>query len=111
MARSEAIYPATIRTTAGARWRHLLGRDWALGWSLVAPVVVIVLSLLAYPFANAIYLSFTDSMIGKSGQFVGLQNYLDILANSNNLALKALGITLIVTGGAIAGKLVLGLAM
>src|SRR5918912_4018321 len=107
MARSEAIYPATIRTTAGARWRHLLGRDWALGWVLVAPVVLIVLSLLAYPFANAIYLSFTDSMIGKGGQFVGVQNYLDFFTNPNNLALKALGITLIITGGAIVGKLLL----
>ena len=111
MARSEATYPATIRTTAAARWRQFLGRDWALGWVLVAPVVLIVLSLLAYPFANAIYLSFTDSMIGKGGQFVGLQNYIDFFVNPNNLALKALGITLIVTGSAIVGKLFLGLAM
>jgi multiple sugar transport system permease protein len=111
MARSEAIYPATIRTTTAARWRSVLGRDWALGWVLVAPVVLIVLTLLAYPFANAIYLSFTDSMIGKGGQFVGAQNYLEFFTNRNNLALKALGITLIVTGGAIVGKLFLGLAM
>jgi multiple sugar transport system permease protein len=111
MAAREALYPATIHTTAAARWRRLLGRDWALGWALVAPVVVIVLTLLAYPFANAIYLSFTDSHIGKGGQFVGLANYVDILTDRNNLALKALGITGLITGGAIFGKLLIGLAM
>jgi multiple sugar transport system permease protein len=111
MARSEAAYPATIHLSNAARLRHALGRDWALGWVLIAPVVVIVLSLLAYPFANAIYLSFTDSFIGKSGSFVGLANYVDFLTNPNNLALKALGITFVVTGGAILGKLVIGLAM
>ncbi|HZQ98557.1 MAG TPA: sugar ABC transporter permease [Chloroflexota bacterium] len=111
MARSDAVYPATIHTTTAARWRHVLGRDWALGSALVAPVVVIVLSLLAYPFANAIYLSFTDSMIGKGGQFVGLANYVDFFTNPNNLALKALGITVVITGSAIGGKFLLGLAM
>src|SRR5438105_15708785 len=98
MAAREALYPATIHTTGAARWRHLLGRDWALGWALVAPVVVIVLTRLAYPFANAIYLSFTDSFIGKTGRFVGLANYVDFFTNQNNLALKALGLTALITG-------------
>src|SRR5262245_13361674 len=111
MARNEAVYPATIHRSSAARLRHALGRDWALGWPLVAPVVLIVLSLLAYPFANAIYLSFTDSFIGQSGRFVGLANYVDFFVGPSNLALKALGITLIFTGAAIFGKLLIGLAM
>src|SRR5436305_9775397 len=111
VAETRALYPATIRTTGAARLRGVLGRDWALGWPLVTPVVLIVLSLLAYPFANAIYLSFTDSMIGASGSWIGVQNYVDFFVNPNNLALKALGITLLLTGGAIVGKLFIGLAM
>jgi len=111
LAESRALYPATIHSSGAARLRAILGRDWALGWVLVAPVVLIVLALLAYPFATAIYLSFTDSMLGKAGQFVGAQNYVDFVVNPSNHALKALGITLIVTGGAIVGKLILGLAM
>jgi multiple sugar transport system permease protein len=42
---------------------------------LVAPVVVLILGLVAYPFFFAIYVSFTDQVIGSVGKFIGFKNF------------------------------------
>jgi ABC-type sugar transport system permease subunit len=91
--------------------RRVLGPEWQLGWLLVAPVVLIVSALLVYPFIDAILLSFQERFIGKAGTWVGLANYADFFTNANSLWLRAAITTLVVTGGAIASKLLLGLAM
>jgi multiple sugar transport system permease protein len=109
--RSQAVYPERARVSGSARLRGALGPDWLLGWLLTAPVVLIVLALLAYPFFDAIFLSFQERFIGKQGSWVGLANYLDFFANPNNYFFKAALITLLYTGGAIAGKFVVGMAM
>jgi len=106
------VYPETIRTGSGARLRGVLGPDFFLGWALAAPVVLIVLALLAYPFFDAILLSFTDRFIGQSeANWVGLQNYIDFFTKANNYFLKAALITLVYTGGAVVGKFFVGIAM
>lgn len=46
-----------------------------LGYALVAPIVICLLILVIYPFVFAIYISFTDRMIGQPGNFIGLGNY------------------------------------
>ena len=112
MAQIPTTYPVTVRAGTSARLRSLLGPDWALGWLMAAPVVLIVLALLAYPFVDAIFLSFTDRFIGKKeGNWVGFTNYIDFFTNPNNLFLKASLITVVYTGGAIAGKFLIGVAM
>lgn len=50
-------------------------RNSLLGYALVAPVVICLLILVVYPFFFAIWISFTDRMIGQPGNFVGLANY------------------------------------
>jgi multiple sugar transport system permease protein len=50
-------------------------RDSLLGYALVAPVVICLATLVFYPFAFAIWISFTDRMIGREGAFIGLANY------------------------------------
>jgi len=50
-------------------------RDSMLGYFLVAPVVICLSILVIYPFFFAIWISFTDRMIGQGGNFVGLANY------------------------------------
>lgn len=50
-------------------------RDGMLGYFLVLPVVLCLLTLVVYPFFFAIWISFTDRMIGQGGQFIGLGNY------------------------------------
>lgn len=50
-------------------------RNSLLGYALVAPVVLCLITLVVYPFFFAIWISFTDRMIGQPGNFVGLGNY------------------------------------
>jgi multiple sugar transport system permease protein len=78
---------------------------------MVGPVVAIVVALLIYPFVDAILLSFQERFIGQTGTWVGLQNYVNLFNGSDQLFLKALGITFILTGSAIVGKLIIGLTM
>ena len=46
-----------------------------MGYLMVAPVVISLLILVIYPFFFAIWISFTDRMVGSQGNFVGLANY------------------------------------
>jgi len=104
---------APLKATPGRRsstLRRVLGPEWQLGWLLVAPVVIIVTALLIYPFIDAILLSFQERFIGKTGTWVGLANY-SALFSADSPWLKAMFTTLLVTGGAIATKFVIGIAM
>jgi multiple sugar transport system permease protein len=91
--------------------RHLLGNDWQLGWLLVAPVILLVSAVIIYPFLDAILLSFQERFIGKSGTWVGLANYAALLSGDSIPWAKAALTTLVITGGAIACKFVIGTAM
>jgi multiple sugar transport system permease protein len=44
-------------------------------YALVAPVVLLILALVAYPFLYAIYVSFTDQVVGNVGKWIGLANF------------------------------------
>lgn len=46
-----------------------------MGYLMVAPVVICLLILVIYPFFFAIWISFTDRMVGGQGNFIGLANY------------------------------------
>jgi ABC-type sugar transport system permease subunit len=91
--------------------RRVLGSEWQLGWLMVAPVVIIVSTLLIYPFFDAILLSFQDRFIGKTGTWVGFANYTALFADTTTPWVKAALTTLVVTGGAIGTKFVVGMAM
>jgi ABC-type sugar transport system permease subunit len=91
--------------------RRVLGSEWQLGWLMVAPVVIIVSTLLIYPFFDAILLSFQDRFIGKTGTWVGFANYAALFADTTTPWVKAALTTLVVTGGAIGTKFVVGMAM
>jgi multiple sugar transport system permease protein len=110
MARAQATYRPAVEPVGANVVRRLLGRDWLLGWLLVGPVFLILLTLLIYPFFDAILLSFQERFIGKAGTWIGLRNYADLF-KPNSLFLKAAWNTVAITGGAIVGKLVIGMAM
>ena len=44
-------------------------------YALVLPVVLLILGLVAYPFLYAIWISFTDQVIGNVGKWIGLANF------------------------------------
>src|SRR5664279_4707197 len=58
--------------TAWARLK--VNRDW-LGFWFMLPAAAILILFLAYPLGLGVWLSFTDTRIGRSGIFVGLENY------------------------------------
>lgn len=45
------------------------------GYLLVIPVCAVLLTLVAYPFFYAIYISFTSRVVGNAGHWVGFQNF------------------------------------
>jgi ABC-type sugar transport system permease subunit len=65
-----------IKVVEHARPRLTMSqRESVLGYALVAPVVICLLILVLYPFFFAIWISFTDRVVGQPGTFVGLANF------------------------------------
>ncbi len=65
-----------------ANLRDILGRDWATAYAFVLPTILLLGGLIAYPFLNALYLSFTNTVSLQTGPFVGLANYTSLWADS-----------------------------
>jgi multiple sugar transport system permease protein len=91
--------------------RRALGPEWMLGWLLVSPVVLIVTSLLIYPFFDSIALSFQSRFIGKEGTWVGLANYAELVSSTSTPWVRAALVTVGITGSAVVGKFFIGMAM
>ncbi|MEN9938806.1 MAG: hypothetical protein RLZZ387_5385 [Chloroflexota bacterium] len=84
-------------------------RDARLGYLMVAPIVICLLLLVVYPFLFAIWISFTDRMVGAPGRFVGLANYAYLAGQPS---FRASIVNTIVLVLAVQGlKLVLGLGI
>ena len=54
----------------------MLGPDYRMAYLFITPIVLLVLSLVAYPFTYAIYLSMTHKLVGLPPVFVGFENYI-----------------------------------
>ncbi len=73
----------SVRTTVAApsqvmrRYRQLSARhrEWVLGYAMLVPAFFFIVGLIAYPAAWAIYLAFTNKVIGQAERFTGLQNF------------------------------------
>ena len=63
--------PATPRHATASRRRQLS----LFAYALVAPVVLLIVGLVAYPFFYAIYVSFTDRVVGNVGKWIGFANF------------------------------------
>jgi multiple sugar transport system permease protein len=64
--------PATRDVSA---WERLkVNRNW-LGLWFMLPAAAFLILFLAYPLGLGVWLSFTDAKIGRSGLFVGIENY------------------------------------
>jgi multiple sugar transport system permease protein len=46
-----------------------------LGFLFMLPAAIFLLAFLVYPLGLGVWLSFTDAKIGRSGSFVGIENY------------------------------------
>jgi multiple sugar transport system permease protein len=57
-------------------------RESILGWALILPAVVIILSLILYPIIYNIYLSFFDVNLEGGNTYIGLDNYSTVISDS-----------------------------
>jgi len=86
--------------------RLMNNRNW-LGLAFMLPTAVLLLLFLTYPLGLGIWLGFTDTKIGRAGEWVGLDNY--IYLSGDSVAQLALFNTLFYTFIASVLKFVLGL--
>jgi multiple sugar transport system permease protein len=86
-----------------------LDNEQVLGYLLVAPVLLLLLGLVAYPFAISVSMALTDRTIGNPGHFIGLTNIQRLIGDS--IYLQTVHNTLIYTAGATAIKLVAGFGL
>ncbi len=56
-----------------------LEKEWFLGYALIAPAAILILGLVAYPFVIALGFAVSDKVIGHAGNFVGLENFRNLL--------------------------------
>jgi multiple sugar transport system permease protein len=91
----------------GGRLSQLLERQHVLAGVLLAPTLIILILFIAYPFALGLWLAVTDKVVGRPGNFVGLENF---RVNLNDaIFLRAFQNTFIYTFIATFFKLVLGM--
>src|SRR2546426_1861582 len=89
--------------------RRVLGPDHRMGYLFVTPIALFVLSLVAYPFGYALYLSLTHKLVGLPPVFVGFENYIRLSADG--FFQRAVVNSAIFTFGSVGFKLVLGVVM
>jgi multiple sugar transport system permease protein len=82
-----------------------------LGWMLIAPAVIVMVAVTAYPVGYAIYLSLQryNLELPQAVKFVGLSNYAAVL--SSPFWWQALKVTVIITVFSVAITLVLGMLL
>ena len=68
------VSPAGARSPVSAWKRLSVSKGWLAIWFML-PTALILGLFLAFPLVKGIWLSFTDTRIGRPGQFVGLENY------------------------------------
>ncbi len=70
-----AIPRSRVEQPSVTAWSRLkTNRHW-LGLWFMLPAAAFLILFLAYPLGLGVWLSFTDTKIGRSGIFIGLENY------------------------------------
>ncbi|MCW5951425.1 MAG: sugar ABC transporter permease [Propionibacteriaceae bacterium] len=104
-----ASRPAAPRARGGFLGSGLAARERRLGLAFSLPAIVVFLVVLAYPIFENFRSAFFDLDFGTgAATWVGLDNFAEILADSN--LRRSLGNTLLWTVGSLVGQLGLGLA-
>jgi multiple sugar transport system permease protein len=102
---SVAVPNALIRD--GYAWARIKSNRDVLGAWFMLPAAGFLLLFLAYPLGLGIWMSFTDARIGRSGSFIGLENY-EWLIDDNSF-INATVFTIVYTAVASVFKFAIGL--
>ena len=95
------------RSSFSKRVQGVLGRDWTVAYAFMAPTVILMGGIIAYPFLRALYISFTNTLSFDIGPFVGLKNYRELWVDK--FFRRSVGITIRYTVSAVALKVVFGI--
>ena len=88
--------------------QRVLGRDWPTAWLFVLPMLLLLFGLIGYPFGRAVWLSFHNAVGVRVGNFVGLDNYVNLWAD--DFFVRAVGVTITFTVVSVFFKFWIGLA-
>ena len=73
---ANTVSEQTASTSGIRRWfSRALENPTFLGLLFVAPAELLLLMFLAYPFLLGLWLGFTDTIVGREGNFIGFENY------------------------------------
>ncbi|HEU5317264.1 MAG TPA: ABC transporter permease subunit [Chloroflexota bacterium] len=86
---------------------HVLGPDWAAGLAFAAPMLALMVGLIGWPFAQALWMSLHQVIGPRWVQFIGLENYAAQLRDPQFR--RALLTTVQFTAESVAIKFVIGL--
>jgi multiple sugar transport system permease protein len=89
--------------------RRVQRRDTAAAFVFLLPLLVLVVALIAYPIYRAVWLSFTDKLVGYPERFVGVRNYLYLLRDDTFR--EVVRNSFVFTLGSVSLKVLTGLAM
>ena len=91
------------------RIQRFLLLDSTLGYLFLLPALLVIVGLVAYPFASAIVMTFQNKTAGAPGRFIGLGNYRELLASEQFL--RTVINTVVYTAVGVGIKFLLGLSM
>jgi multiple sugar transport system permease protein len=91
-----------------SRWERLKNDQRMLAFVFLLPTLLVLASVVLYPFGSAIWIGFQSKQAGTPGRFVGLENYLELF--DNPVFHGIVWNTIFYTGVAVAIKFGLGLA-
>ncbi len=91
------------------RAREVFDRERVLGPVFVTPALMLLLLMVAYPFAMAVYFALSNSFIGRPSQFVGLRNFVALW--ESDAFRQTFQNAFVFTGMAVAFKVVLGISL
>ena len=98
---------ALPQMTLRKRLQRALGLDWGVAYTLMAPTVILMGGIIAYPFLRAFYISFTNTTTLQIGPWVGLTNYIELWKDI--FFRRSLVVTAQFTIASVACKVVIGI--
>lgn len=109
MATSATTATTSMSLPLGSKALRFIMRDRSLGYLFLAPALLVVICLVAYPFLNAVLLTFQQKTAGATGKYIGWANYRELL--SHEVFYRTVFNTIFYTGMAVGLKFVIGLGM
>src|SRR2546426_1199741 len=103
------VATASSRVGLGGRAREFFDREGVLGPLFVTPALIILVLLVAYPFAMALYFALSNAFIGRPSHLVGFRNFINLW--DSDAFRQTFQNTFVFTSIAVAFKLVLGISL